>query len=212
MSGDTNKQHVLEALYAVREEKRSVSAMSVGVREIQQKAREFFGLKQKEVAHALDYLVRHGWVEEIQEQRTVARGKMTIPTTQTKYRLSDDGLSWFERGSNFDRSSRYQGINIENVSGVVVLGNNNVVNNKFRDLFTNIDELERLIKLSDQLNEEQKLGATADLQTAKDQLSKDQPSGSILETALAGVRGAADTAGALDLFERVQQMVTNILF
>ena len=207
---DDHKQNILDTLNHFRQFARSISGITVGIRDIQRYAKEHFEMKQPEVAASLDYLIQHGWVEEIRKERTFTRGRTTIPTSQSKYKLSATGISLYDSDSRFNSLNRYSGINIENIGGVVVVGNNNVVNNKYRDLYTNLDGIEKKIKLTEQLPNEKKLDAVADIQTIKDQLSKDEPNKSIVSTAMDAIRVAADVAGAIDLWERATKVIKNL--
>ena len=204
---DENKQGILDTLNHFRTTARSINSIPVGVRDIQAYAKENFELKQPEVAVALDYLIQHGWVEQIREERTFTRGQTTIPTTQSKYKLSAQGIALFDGDSRYNALNRFSGINIENVGGVVVVGNNNVVNNKYKELYTQLDALEGKLKLSDQLTERQKLDASAEIQTIKDQLSKDSPNPSIVAMAMEAVGVAANLAGAADFLDKAQHLV-----
>lgn len=208
---DVHKQNILDTLKHFRQFARSINSIPVGIRKIQQYAKEHFGMKQPEVAASLDYLIQHGWVDEIKEKRTFIRGGTTIPTSQSKYRLSAEGISLYDSDSRFNSLNRYSGINVENIGGVVVVGNNNVVNNKYRDLYTSLDALEKKIKLTEQLPDKEKLDAAADIQTVKDQLSKEEPNKSIVSIAIAAVRAAATAAGAIDLWERASEVIQNLL-
>ena len=207
---DDHKQHILDTLNHFRQSARSINSIPIGIRDIQGYAKENFGMKQPEVAASLDYLIQHNWVAEIKEERTFTRGGTTIPTSQSKYKLSATGISQFDSDSRFNSLNRYSGINVENIGGVVVIGNNNVVNNKYRDLYTHLDTLEKKIKLSEQPDSD-KLDASADIQTIKDQLSKEAPNKSIVSTAMGVVRAAADAAGAIDLWEKALEVIQNIL-
>ncbi len=207
---DDHKQKVLDTLNHFRTTAKGIAAIPVGISGIRAYAKATYSMKQPEVAVALDYLIAHRWVEPVVEQRAIARGRAVIPTTSAKYKLSAQGISLYDSDSRFNALNRYTGINIDNIGGVIVVGNNNVVNNKYRDLYTNLDSLEKKIKLSDQLSEDTKLDTTADIQTIKDQLSKDAPNSSIITTALGAVRVAADAAGALDLWGRISSVVQNL--
>ena len=208
---DDHKQNMLDTLNHFRLSARSINSIPVGIREIQQYAKKHFGMKQSEVAASLDYLIQHKWVDEIREERTFTRGTTTIPTSQSKYRLSATGISLYDSDSRFNSLNRYSGINVENIGGIIVVGNNNVVNTKYRDLYTHLDMLEKKIKLAEQLPNEEKLDPVAEIHTIKDQLSKNEPNKSIISIALAAVRIAAEIAGATDLWERASEVIQNLL-
>ncbi len=208
---EDHKQHVLDTLNHFRTTARGIASIAVGISDIRAYAKEMYGMKQPDVAVSLDYLIAHGWVEAVIEQRAIARGRAVIPTTSAKYKLSAQGMSLYDSESRFNALNRYAGINIDNIGGVVVVGNNNVVNNKYRDIYTHLDALEKQIKLSDQLPDKDKLDAAADIQTVKDQLSKDAPSGSIVSTAMSTIRAAADVAGAIDLWQRASDVIHTLI-
>lgn len=208
---DETKQKILEVLNHFRVNARGIASIPVGISDLRAYAKEIYGLKQQEVATTLDYLVQHGWIDEVISQRSIARGNVIIPTTSAKYKLSALGISHFETDSKFNALNRYSGISVENVGGVVVIGNNNVVHNKYRDLYTHLDLLESMLKLTDKLSEVQKLNVAADIQTAKDQISKNEPNKSIVTMAINGVRAAAEVAGAMDMWEKASEVIQNLL-
>lgn len=208
---DQQKQNILETLNHFRTTAAGISGIKRGIMDIRRYTKETYGMKQSEVAVALDYLIQNGWVEDVVEERTFTHGATTIPNVQSKYRLSAQGIAYFEDESGFNMLNRYQGLNISNIGGVVVVGNNNVVNNKYRDLFTTLDNLEKKIKLTSRLTDGQKLDASADVQTIKDQLSKDAPNKSVIDLLMTGLSTVADVAGVIDLWQHAHEMMQGLI-
>jgi len=68
----------------------------------------------------------------------------TIPgkgvTAKTvKYRISDLRVDYFEGPSRFQKKRDVGGIDVSNVSGIVVIGNDNLVQSQFESLYRHLD-------------------------------------------------------------------------
>jgi hypothetical protein len=136
---------------------------------------------------------------------------MEFSSDKTTYKLSDAGIKYFEKSSIFNHTSRFSGINIQNVQGIVVVGNNNVVRQEYLDTFKKLEELENRMKISDELAEDQKLAAQVDIQTIKDQLAKPLPDKQILKSAISTLSFLGSMPGLIDFFNGVKNVIENIL-
>ena len=98
------------------------------------------GIEKKHIIRNLIYLIDTGWaIEEIKESQYFT-GKMRIPTEKKSYRISKDGIDYFEKPSRFQNANKLAGINITNVQGVVTIGNNNYIRNEFTELFKSLED------------------------------------------------------------------------
>ncbi len=78
------------------------------------------GLKTAEIVHNLLYLVETGWTAEDAVSYTIPGKGVTAKTV--KYRISDLGVDYFEGPSKFQKMRNIGGIDVSNVSGIVVIG------------------------------------------------------------------------------------------
>lgn len=181
---DVKRDKILRYLYERHKSSRGVSAIPIGIRDLQSEMKKRYGMTQQEVSHNLDYLIQMGWVKEVVKEREFATpGGMTLSREQVKYKISEVGISHLESASLFTKPKNIGQINITNVQGVTVVGNGNVVNTQLTDLSSALDELENVIASSRELTEEQKLDATADIATIRNQIAKNSPNRSIVRAA-----------------------------
>jgi len=169
------------------------------------------GINQNEIVRNLDFLVQNGWVIEVIEKRTFKSQKgFEFPSEKRLYKLSDLGINYFEGLSRFTTTSRFAGININNVSGVVILGDNNIVRAEYLDLFKKLEKLENAVKLSNQLTTEDKLDVQADIQVIKDQLVKNLPNKNIIQRAIEDISFLGSIPGVMELFKMVSNVISNL--
>lgn len=210
-TNDEIRQKILEFLFLVRNRARSLTSVGATVAEIK-RGLKTQGVGQSEVVTNLDFLVQHGWViEEVEKRIFKSQRGFEFPSEKRKYKLSELGINYFEGSSPFSTMSKYAGINISNISGVVVLGNNNVVRNEFVDIFKKLDQMEGAMKMSGDITEEQKLATQADIQTIKDQLSKSIPDKGIIQKAMDGISFLGSIPGVIVLFNTVKTAIETLL-
>lgn len=210
LSSDEIRQKILEVLDIRRKKARSLNSIQATITDIK-KDLKMHGISQNEVVLNLDYLVQNGWVKEEIQTRTfkTTRG-FEIPSESRHYRLSDAGIKFLEGDSSFDRSNSYTGINITNLGGVTILGNNNVVRNEYIEEFKTLDQLENAIKLSSDCTDEQKLNAVSDIRTIKEQFSKPSPNKAIVEAAMDGLMFISSIPGLIDLFNQAHHLIGKV--
>lgn len=201
------RQKILEHLYNTRRKARSLSSIAITISKIKT-ALKSLGVGQNEVVRNLDFLVQNKWVIELVEKRTYKSPKgFEFPSEKRVYKLSDLGINYFEGPSRFTSTSRFAGININNVSGIVVLGDNNIVRTEYIDLFKKLEQLENAVKLSEKLNTEEKLNAQADIQVVKDQLIKVNPNKTIIQKAIESISFLGSIPGVMELFQIIKEVV-----
>jgi DNA-binding transcriptional ArsR family regulator len=210
-TSDEVRKKILEFLDQRRKKARSINSIQATVTDIK-KGLKALDISQSEVVTNLDYLLQNDWVKEEIDRRTFKSAKGFEFLSETRrYRLSDAGIRYIEGESAFDKSNRFTGINITNLGGVTVVGNNNVVRNEYLEVFKLLDQLENEVKLSDKVSDEQKLGAVSDIRTIKEQLSKPIPGKEIIKGAIDGLMFLASIPGLIDLFHKAQLLIGKII-
>lgn len=211
LTNDEIRKKILDFLDLRRKKARSISSVQATVTDIK-KGLKVFDISQSEVVTNLDYLVQSGWVREDIDSRTFKSAKgFEFPSETRRYRLSDSGIRYVEGESIFDRSNTFTGINITNLGGVTVVGNNNIVRNEYLEIFRLLDRLENEIKLTDKVSDEQKLEAVSDIRTIKEQLSKPKPNKEVIQGAITSLQLLSSIPGLVDLFNKASEMLGDIL-
>lgn len=106
--------------------------------------------------------------------------------------------------------NRFEGINITNISGVTVIGNNNIVRNEFKDIYQMLEQLEHKTKITSEISEDKKLEAFADINTIKEQLSKPLPDKNIIRSAMQGIAFLGSIPGVFDLYNMIKHAVEKL--
>lgn len=207
---DEIRQRILNFLSDCRKKARGLDSLMASSSDIK-KAMAKLAISQNKTVQNLDYLVQHGWIDEkiIKRPYTTPKG-IEIPNEKHLFGLSAIGMKYIEGESEFDRTSVFSGINITTIGGVTVVGNNNVVRNEFVDILRIFNQIEGLVKMTDQLSEEQKLDVQADIQTIKSQLSKSKPSKDILRKAMDGICFIGSIPGFIDVVKIATEAVSKI--
>ena len=210
-SNDEIRKRILNYLGTRRQIVRGIDSLMASSSDIK-KALVKEGVGQNETVRNLDYLVQHGWVkrEIVSRPYTTPKG-FQVPNVKSLFGLTDIGIKYVEGESIFDRTSAFSGINITNIGGLTVVGNNNVVRNEFIDTLRALNQLEGTIKISDQLSDEQKLNVQADIQTIKSQLSKMRPDKTILQKAMNGISFVGSLPGVAEVFRILVEAIKRIV-
>jgi hypothetical protein len=186
------------------------SAMKIS--DVKRELKNKYSLKQQSVISNLTYLIDRGWVKRYEVQKTITVKGGTIPSTVTWYEISAPGIEKIEGSSEFEPQDRYPGINI-NATGtnVITLGDGNVVNAQFSELREHLDDLKSQIASSPALSEKQKLDVTVDIESVKDQLTKETPDATIVNHLWSGIDRVAKFAGIVDAAQRVWPLIRHLL-
>src|SRR5437879_3481092 len=186
---DDRRDKILKFLYHRHQTAQGITAIPIGIQDLRREMKTRYGMKQAEVASNLDYLIQVGWVRpEVKSRSFVTAGGMVLPREQTKYKISELGINHLESASMFKKPQAASQVNITNVQGVTVVGDGNVVNAKFTELSSALDELDQAIAGSQQLTDEQKLDAAGDLSASRAQVEKKNPKPSVIRGAWEGLR------------------------
>jgi hypothetical protein len=185
---------------------------AVKISDVKRELKERYSLKQQQVMANLTYLIDNGWVSMIEIEKTVKVRGGTVPSTTTFYQVTAKGIDRLEGGSQFEPRERYSGINITATgSNVITLGDGNVVNAKFTDLHSALEELKDAISESSALSEADKLDLAVDVESIKDQLAKSDPNRSIIAALWNGLERVATIAGVADAYYRVYSLMATLL-
>jgi len=137
---------------------------------------------------------------------------MSVPTEKRTYRVSKDGIDYFEGSSKFQKSNKLAGINISDIkNSVVILGDNNVVRNDFREMFDSLDDLGRHIRISSDILDEEKINYQADIDTIKAQLMKQKPDRDIVRKAWSALKAVATISGAISFYTKVAPLIEKLI-
>lgn len=163
------------------------------------------GLKTAEIIHNLMYLVETGWIEEETDTYTIP-GK-GVTAKKVKSRISDLGVDYFEGPSKFQKTRNFGGIDVSNVSGIVVIGDRNLVQSQFESLYRHLDLLEQSISISDAISNDQKVDYAAEVETIKSQLAKPNPDSSILSKSWRVLSALSTVPALVEILEKVRQII-----
>lgn len=216
MTKDEVREKVLIVLYHNHESARSRESALMGIRDLARGVKEYFpDSKEQDVASSALFLVQNGYVEEVAVENYFAKSKFGGSKPSYKYRLTREGLAYFEHDSKFDRGNVFAGLgDISGSGNVIVIGSNNnitsLVNSRYTEGHRLAEDLRRRINALGEISDDQKISLQADIETIKSQLSKDTPDRSILQKAKENLGVLADIATvapfAFQLFEWLLKM------
>lgn len=213
MNDDEIRKAILEYLYRIHREARSLKKARASTKELKQYLRTM-GLKEQEIVRNLDYLIQSGWVI-IEKEETEFKTPRGFVKKQVKpyYKISDLGINYFAGPSEFQRVSKsFSGINITNIQGVTVIGEQNVVvNTQYLDLYRRLSLLSEAVRNSPQLSDKEKLEYVAEIETIKDQLAKPSPDKNILKLAWDKLKPLATVSGIVSFFKQVAELIGGLL-
>jgi hypothetical protein len=209
---DDRRDKILRFLYERHQTAQGITAIPIGIQDLRREMKNRHGMRQPEVASNLDYLIQVGWVRpEVKSRSFVTARGMVLPREQTKYKISEVGINHLEAASMFKKPQAASQVNITNVQGVTVVGDGNVVNAKFTELSSALDELDQAIGDSRQLTDEQKLDAAGDISAIRAQLAKKNPNPSAIRGAWEGRKALPVLGNAADAVARVGKLLSNLL-
>src|SRR5205823_196788 len=131
-----------------------------------------------QVGGNLDYLIQTGYTVAVTEQRMYPTKGGTMQSSPVRtYKISDKGVDHMEKASLFKQPPTGQQINVTTISGVTVVGDNNVVNTRYADLSHQLGSLRTELLAAPNLSDTDKLNVAADIDTIRSQLQKPDPDG-----------------------------------
>lgn len=185
---------------------------AVKISDVKKELKNEYGLSQQEVMSNLTYLLDNGWVKRIDVEKTVVVKGGTIPQVTAYYQVAAKGIDKIEGGSQFEPKPRYAGINITATGqNVITLGDGNIVNADYAELWESLDELKEAIVNSQHVDDAQKLDASVDIESIKDQLAKSRPDTSVIHRLWSGIEKLATVASLSDVIQRIVPLIQSIL-
>ncbi len=169
------------------------------------------GLERKDVLRAMIYLVETQWLKKETEESQFYTGKQTVTNKKDFYKISSDGIDYFEGLSQFRRENKLAGVNITNLQGVVAIGDNNYIQNEFTDLFRLLDALGKQIRLSEEIDDQEKIIYQAELDTIKAQLAKPKPDKDIVGKAWSALKAVATIGGVVGFYTKIAPVIQNLV-
>lgn len=189
MEEDQIREKILESLYKQHKAARSRTSQMVGIRDLTRLVKKHIPkIKENDVAASATFLVQNKLVEEESAENFYAKKNFGSAKPSYKYRLSRDGLGFFEHGSKFDHSNVFAGIgDISGSGNFILIGSGNSVTNLSNVVFSEghklVEDLRRRVNALGELDDEEKVSIQGDLETIKSQLAKSKPDIGILEKA-----------------------------
>jgi len=211
-TNDAIRKMILQYLYEVHQNARSLKSARVPMKKLKQDLKSL-GLKEREIVSNLDYLIQTGWVIVDSEETEFKTPKGFVKKSAKEfYKISDAGIAYFEGSSEFQKLSKsFMGINITNVQGVTVVGDQNVVNVGYVDLYRGLSLLSEAVRNCSQLSDAQKLEFVSEIETIKDQLAKQSPDRSIVKLAWEKLKPLATVSGVVTFFKQVAEAIAALL-
>lgn len=200
MEHDLTREKILESLYSQHTSARSRSSQMVGIRDLSRLVKKLLPkVKENEVASNVTFLVQNNLVEEVAVENYFAKKNFGGAKPSYKYRLSRDGLAYFEHGSRFDRGNIFAGIgDITGSGNYIIIGNQNnisgVTNTSYTEGHQLAEDLRRKVNALGEFSDDEKISIQSDIETIKNQLAKSAPDKTILEKAKGNISFLADIA------------------
>ncbi len=200
IDNDTVREHILTALHNIQTKARSRSSQMVGIRDLAQEVKRIdASLKENQVADNVTFLVQNGFVEEVPIENYFAKKQFGGAKPTYKYRLSRNGLAYFDHGSKFDKSGVFAGIgDISGNGNNIIIGNQNsitsIANTQYSEGHGLAEDLRRRVNALGELTDSEKISVQSDIETIKSQLAKPEPDKTILQKAKENLSFLADIA------------------
>jgi hypothetical protein len=209
---DAVRDHILRKLYEFNQTSRSAKKVAVLPSVLARAMKSSFGYKQQEVASNLDYLVDKGWVREVIEPRTFTTPSGTSQSSERRtYKISSTGVDRLEHASLFQQPPTGAHVNITNISGVVNIGDGNVVNAEFTGLSRLLTAARKRLAADASLSEEARLNVLSDLDGLVTQIQKPKPNLTVVRALWEGVKAVGAVGGAAELIEKASQLISPML-
>ncbi len=215
LSDDQIRQIMLQYFYDRNKNSTSRRGKSIGaaatISIIRADLKASPGLKIQQVQSNLTYLLSQGWVEDqsIAKSYTTPKGGV-IPSTTSYYIITAAGIDKICGPSEFT-PDRFEGIKIEATGqNIITLGNGNKINAKYQQIGEALSELRNQIKASPSLTENQKLDAVVDIDSLQDQLAKQTPNKTVVQSLWENINRVATIAGLVELASKVYSFIASL--
>ncbi|MDB5050375.1 MAG: hypothetical protein JWO30_3446 [Fibrobacteres bacterium] len=160
---------------------------------------QFVGLDAGQARNVLQYLEGKGLVQievtDVVQLKQNEKGLANDLQTKKFYRITATGEEFIEErkkeASIFRQKIESEAsMNITNIGGVTVVGNNNIVNAKFGDTYEKLENFKKAVLSSNGLSTEEKINCSSDIETIQKQLSKTSPSKEIVRLAWSAIEAS----------------------
>jgi hypothetical protein len=211
VTNDQIRDLLLRYLYDRHRTARGVSGQEIRISDLKREMKNRHGLSASEVTAHLDYLVQKGWVQKIAKPRTFTTRRGTTQSAEgVTYKVAAEGIDRIEGESDFMRRNPYAGIHIENIGGVTVVGDGNVVRTQFATAGQVLSDLRRAVNTSD-LPDERKFEIATQIQTIEVELTKANPERTVIERAWSVIQATATVGTLTDLLTRAGAALAQFL-
>jgi hypothetical protein len=168
-------------------------------------------IERKDALRAMIYLLETQWLKKETEESQYYTGKQTVTNKKDFYKISSDGIDYFEGLSKFRRENKLAGVNITNLQGIVSIGDNNYIQNQYSDLFRLLDGMGKQLRISQELDDQEKITYQAEIDTIKAQLVKPKPDREIVGKAWGALKAVATIGGVVGFYEKVVPIIQHII-
>lgn len=173
------------------------------------------GFSEQLVAHNLGYLIDAGWVKGESESTTLHSGfggmrSKPIKIKTNYYLITDKGINQFEQESKYQKKV-IAGINITNIGGITVVGDNNYVQTNSKELYQVLSEIKTSILVTNEVNDKTKLEIKSDIETIQAQLAKENPAKDIIRLSWSSLGILATVDGVISLYQKAESLVQKLL-
>lgn len=195
---DEVKEAILQHLYTTYKEALSTNRARLNERQIVHALMDKYS--REEIVSNLLHLLDIGWIKTQKVEKV------------SYYLVKDKGIKHFEASSSiFQKSNFLSGVNITNINGVTIVGNNNVVRQEFVELYKNLDILKEKIGESEVLSDTDKVDYKSDIETIKSQLAKQKPDKGIIKQAWSGLSAVATLEGVIQFYQAAEHFIKHII-
>lgn len=214
-SVDEIREKILHFFYDKHKNASTPSRVRLKISEARKGLKEI-GISSKEAISNIEYLIDGGWInKEIERKEFTTKTGVSVPSDTAYYKASNKTIDHFDEGKSIFRKNELNGINITNIQGVTTLtvgdSNDVVVNTEFVGLHAHLDKLINGIKLSSELEDEDKLNYVAEIKTIKAQLMKPLPDKGIIKTAWEKLGKIATVSGLITFFQQIEPLIKSLL-
>ena len=161
---------------------RGKNGVATTISVIKKELKQLHVLTQSDVMSAINYLCDAGWVRREEEDRMfkTAQGKVY-------FRITAEGVDKIE-GMGEYTPPKFYGVNISASDGSIVqVGDGNHVAASHADAARAVEDFKAVLLASDELPQEDKLSAVADVQAMEIQMVKTEPPRAVLRELWAGL-------------------------
>jgi hypothetical protein len=165
-------------------------------------------IKPGEVRASLPYLLDNEWIVREERDRSFQSPRGTLQSaSEISYRISAKGVDLVNgQGSPYSQNQgKLNGIHIGNVSGVVILGDQNVASVHALDVLRPLDRLAHAVETTDELEDDAKHDFSSDLATLRAALTKQVPNRKVIDYIMESLAPLANIASIAAFFMAVAQ-------